>query len=220
MAHYFKDRATAGVALSKPLSKYRYDNTAVLALSPGSVLVAEQIAAELHAVLMMLLIEDVQLSQNDSTIIGTLDPRGQFMYNGAYSAGELEEWNSEFHASIEEDKMAKFSTMHRLLGENGIVDDKLLYGRKVILVSSGLKTGLSVASAVNYLKPIKTDMLIAAVPVATVAAVDRLHILTDEIHCLSVVEDYFDTNHYYENNDVPPTELIISKINEIIKNWH
>lgn len=219
MSQYFKDRASAGLELANQLAKLRYENVAVLALSAGSVLVAEQIASQLHAVLMMLLIEDINLSVNDPTIVGTLDPRGEFMYNKMYSAGELEEWTTEFHSSIEESKLSRFQHMHRLLGENGIVDDKLLYGRTVILVSSGLKTGLSAEAAANYLKPIHTERIVAAVPVASVAAVDRLHIITDEIHCLSVVEQYLDTNHYYDNNDVPSTEEVITKINEIISNW-
>ncbi len=219
MANYFKDRATAGAQLAQALSKYRFDNTAVLALSPDSVLVAEQIAAELHAVLMLLLIENVQLSESDKTIIGTINPHGEFTYNNMYSAGEIEELTSEYHESIEQGKFDKYAAMHRLLGEHGIVDDTLLYGRKVILVSSGLKSGMSIESAVNYLKPIKVDKIIAAVPVASVEAADKLHILTDEIHCLSVVEDFFETNHYYDKNDIPSTEIIISKIDQMIKNW-
>ncbi len=216
---YFKDRSTAGFELAQKLEKYRFENTVVIALSPGSVLVAEQIAARLHAVLMMLLIQNVNVSDRDPTVIGTMDTRGDFMFNNMYSAGEIEEWTSEFHGSIEENKMQKNTQMHKLLGEHGIVDDAMLHGRTIILVSSGLKTGLSVGAALNYLKPIKTEKIIAAVPVASINAIDRLHIITDEIQCLSVVENYLDTDHYYEDNHVPPTEEIVAKIDQIIKNW-
>ncbi len=219
MSRYFPDRATAGLELAKQLNKYRYENVAVLALSPGSVLVAEQIAVQLHAVLMLLLIEDVSVSASDPTVVGTLDPRGEFMYNNMFSAGQLEELNMEYHSSIEANKLERFQHMHRVLGEHGIIDDKLLYGRTVIVVSSGLKTGLSAEAAANYLRPIHTQKIVAAVPVASIDAVDRLHIITDEIHCLSVVEQYLDTDHYYDKNDVPSTEEVITKIDSIIKNW-
>lgn len=219
MSKYFSNRAVAGVELSVKLQKYRYENCAVLALNPGAVLVAEQIAAKIHSVLMMLLIEDIEISENDDTIIGTLDNRGSFIYNNTYSSGELEEWTSEYHNSIEAGKLTKLNEMHRLLGEHGVVDDKLLLGRNVILVSDGLRTGVTVAAAINYLKPIKTEKIISAVPVASVTAVDKLHLLTDEIQCLSVVEQYFDTAHYYDDNSIPDTPQIVAKIDQIIKNW-
>ncbi len=59
---YFESRATAGEELTKQLiEKYRYEDCAVLALTDGAVLVAEPIAAALHSVLTMLLIEPIEI---------------------------------------------------------------------------------------------------------------------------------------------------------------
>ncbi|MEI9913757.1 MAG: hypothetical protein WDN66_02015 [Candidatus Saccharibacteria bacterium] len=41
-----------------------------------------------------------------------------------------------------------------------------------------------------------------ATPVASVNAVDWMHVFADEIFCLSVVEDFIDNNHYYDVQDV------------------
>jgi phosphoribosylpyrophosphate synthetase len=53
---YFESRTHAGQVLAAQLfEKYRYENCAIVALSDGGVLVGEQIAAQLHCVLTMLL---------------------------------------------------------------------------------------------------------------------------------------------------------------------
>ena len=59
---YFESREEAGAQLAARLfDKYRYENCAVVALSDGAVLVGEQIAAALHCVLTLLLIENIDV---------------------------------------------------------------------------------------------------------------------------------------------------------------
>jgi predicted phosphoribosyltransferase len=57
-----------------------------------------------------------------------------------------------------------------------------------------------------YLKPVKYKRLIGATPVASVDAVDKLHILTDEVRVLSTKPNYLGTDHYYEENEIPDDE--------------
>ena len=40
--------------------------------------------------------------------------------------------------------------------------------------------------------------------------------VSDEIFCLSVIEEYIDTNHYYDTQDVPPHDLVIKIIDQRI----
>ena len=57
---YFESRAQAGQLLAvQLLERYRYENCAVVALSDGGVLVGEQIAAQLHCILTMLVTEGI-----------------------------------------------------------------------------------------------------------------------------------------------------------------
>jgi predicted phosphoribosyltransferase len=89
----------------------------------------------------------------------------------------------------------------------------------VILVADGLDNGASLDVAVDFLKPIRIRKLIVATPVATVPAVDKLHMIADELHVLDVKENFMGTNHYYEQNDIPSHEDTIAKINEVVLNW-
>jgi predicted phosphoribosyltransferase len=71
----------------------------------------------------------------------------------------------------------------------------------------------------EYLKPFRVLRVIVAAPVASVAGVDRAHLLADELHILSVTDNYFDTNHYYEVNDIPSREQALEYLKNFILSW-
>lgn len=216
---YFENRAQAGQLLAGPLlDRYRYENCAVVALSDGAVLVGEQIASALHCVLMMLLSEEIQVP-GESLSFGAVSQTGAFTYNGMYSTGEIEEYVSEFHGYLDEKKREAFQHINRLLGDGGIIDNELLRDHTVILVSDGLDSGASLDVAVDFLKPIRINRLIIATPTASVQAVDRLHILADELQILDVKENFMGIDHYYDQNNIPSHEETIAKINQIVLNW-
>lgn len=218
---YFKSRAAAGDLLARQLvPKYRYENCAVIALSDGAVMVGAQIAMQLHCVLTMLLTASITLPQ-ESAILAEMNQQGGVTYNDMFSAGELEEIQAEYFSYIEEQKLQKKFEMNRLLGAGGLISEELLKEHVVIVVSDGLNNGLSLAAAADFLKPIRIKKLIVATPFASVQAVDRMHILTDEIYCLNVLEDVISVDHYYdtEHSDVPSHDVVIKTIEQIILNW-
>jgi putative phosphoribosyl transferase len=215
---YFKSRAEAGQRLAKGLQKYQKEPTAIVALSDGAVVVGAQIAAVLHCVITMLLMEPIRLP-GEPDPVAVINQDGGFTYNNMYSTGQLEEFAAEYYHFIEQAKMEKLDEMHRLLGKGGLIRKDLLRGHNIILVSDGLSSGFSLDAAADYLKPVKAKRLIVATPFASVPAVDRMHILTDEIHCLSVIENALETNHYYTNNTLPSHETIVSTIKNIVDHW-
>lgn len=215
---YFHSRAAAGESLADQLMQYRYENCAVVALSYGGLAVAEPIAERLHAVLGLFLTEAIGIP-GENLDIGTVDQAGGFSYNASLSKGEIDDYYSEFHAYIDDQKREKFERINRLLGEGGTLDVNLLRQHVVILVADGLKTGTVLDAAEEFLKPIVMKRLVIATPIASVQAVDRMHILADELHCLSVTENYLDTQHYYDVEDVPSHEQALQKINSIILHW-
>jgi len=216
---YFESRAQAGQILAAQMvEKYRYENCVVVALSDGAVQVGEQIAQALHCILTMLLVEDIQVPGEDVSF-GGVSQNGGFTYNGMFSAGEIEEYSGEFHGYLEEQKREAFQRINRLLGDGGIIDSDMLRDHIVILVADGLDNGASLDVAVDFLKPIRIRKLVVATPVATVPAVDKLHMIADELHVLDVKENFMGTNHYYEQNDIPSHEDTIAKINEVVLNW-
>ena len=216
---YFKSRAEAGQKLAADIvPKYQGKQCAVVGLSDGGVMVGAQIAMQLKCVLTMLLTEAIELPREGAVAGITHD--GSFTYNNAtYSPGEIEEFVSESYHLIEQEKMEKMQQMHRSVGKGALIRKNLLRDKTVILVSDGLSNGFSLDIAMEFLKPVRYERLVIATPLADVDAVDRMHILADEIACLSVVKNYISTDHYYDVQDTPPHDLVIKTVEKIVSHW-
>lgn len=204
--------------IADDISSHNKENCVVVSLSEGGVVVGIEIAKRLHTSLFLLVMEDVQLP-GEQNPIATMSNAGTFTFNNEYSTGELEELSSDYRSVIEEKRILAFQKLNRIGGEESNIPKKLLKNHTVILVSDGFKNGLSLDVAADFLKPIKTKKIIVTTPVASVPAVDKMHLLGDEICCLSVVESYIDTDHYYQDNKLPDHQDIVKTMNDIILNW-
>lgn len=216
---YFDSRTQAGDLLARELvDRYRYEDCAVIALSDGGVVVGEQIAQMLHCILTMIVSEYVEIP-GESLILGGVSQAGEFSYNSSFSPGEIYQYESEYHGYLEEKKREAFQRINRLMGDGGIVSYDMLRDRVIILVSDVIDSGAIIDVATDFLKPIRIKKLVFATPIATVEAVDKLHMIADELHILDAKANFLGTNHYYADNDMPSHEETIDKINQIVLNW-
>lgn len=216
---YFESRIHAGQQLAADLfPRYRYENCAVVALSDGGVVVGEQIASALHCVLTMLLIENIEIP-GENLSFGSISEGGNFSFNSEVSRAEMEEYTTEYHGYFEEQKRISFQHINRLLGDGGLIDHDMLRDHTIILVNDGFDKTSIIDAAIDFLKPIRIARLVIVGPVASSEAIDKLHVAADELHILDVKANYFDTNHYYNQNEIPSHEETIDKINKIVLNW-
>ena len=216
---YFESREEAGIKLAILLfQKYRYENCAVVSLTDGGVIVGEQIASALHSILTMMLVEKIEIP-GESMSFGAVSQEGSFSYDSSISEGEMDEYTSEYHGYLEEKKREAFEKINRLLGDGGLIDRDMLRDHVVILVSDGMNNSAEIDAAMDFLKPIRITRLVIATPVASVQAVDKLHMIADELHILDVKDNYLETNHYYNRNTIPSHEETVAKINKIVLNW-
>lgn len=216
--NYFKSREEAGHLLSHKLIKYRFEDVIVLALNEGGVVVGAEIAKSLHSLIAMLLTKDVYLPDG-RTLMGVVNEQGGFVYNDAFSSGEIEEFESEYHEIIQ---TAKFNALHELhiaLGQGGILSKEYFRNRIVICVADNAFSGLTFNIAYDFLKTVKIKKLVMVSPLATIQAVDKLHVLADEIDILSVTEYPQNVDHYYNDKETPDHKKIIEIINDIVLSW-
>lgn len=178
----------------------------------------EQIAAQLHCPLMMLLSERIDVPGENATF-GAVADGGSFTYNSEFSTGEIDAYTTEFRGYLDDKKREATSAINKLIGDGGVVDVTLLQDRTVILASDGYYDLSIVDVALTFLKPIRTNKLIFAAPIATIPAVDKLHVAADELHILDVKENFMGVDHYYNDNTIPDTETIVAKISQIVLNW-
>lgn len=215
---YFRNRAQAGRVLCKELLHFRDQNVAVIALSPGGVILGAQIAMQLHASMALLLTENIFLP-GEPDAIAAMSSVGTFTYNNMFSPGQLEEAAGEFHSYIEAQRIEKLHKLNMIVGVDGEIKKEHLRHHVVILVSDGLNNAFSLDIAAGYLKTIAIKRLVVATPFASVPAVDRMHLMSDEICCLSVLPNYMFTDHYYDENIIPETDDLFKIIRNISYNW-
>lgn len=214
---YFKSRQAVGQILAGKLeNKYAGEQCIVVCLSEGSVVVGMEIAKVMRCEVFLLVSEDIELP-GEADPIGSISSSGIFTYNlNAYPSGELESINADYHSIIEQNRMHAFQKLNRITSKDGSsIPKSHLKNRTVILVSDGLRNGLSLDVASDFLKPIKIKRLVITTPIAAVEVVDKMHLVADKIVCLDVVEHYMGTDHYYENNDMPEHETIIETMKNI-----
>jgi predicted phosphoribosyltransferase len=216
---YFTDRSQAGELLATRLAKYRYENSAVLALSTGGVQVGERIARKLHCTLSLLMTARITAPGDVSLVLGTIDQEGDFTYNNLIPAGEMEEYMQDMHNYLEEEKLRHLYDMASLIGEGGLVKREMLAGRNVIIVTDGVKNGMSFDAALQYLKLIPTEKVIAAIPVGPAEVMERVSRMVDELHYLYIPDNFITVSHYYEDNTKLDPETVIRSINEVVSQW-
>ncbi len=215
---YFASRSQAGRMLAAPIFENYHDaNCSVLALGDGAVVVGIEIANQLHCGLMQLISSEIMLSREPMAIAG-ITASGTVVYNHSYSDGEIYELVNEYRGLIEQEKLTEMHNLNRRKG-NAINLDRLRR-HNIIVVSDGLKTSFPFDLAVEFLKPIAIEKLIAATPFASVQAVDRLHVIADDLYCLNVLPDYISTDHYYDQQDVPDHDTIVDTVERISLSWH
>ncbi len=216
---YFHDRAEAGDKLAEDLMPYRWENTAVLALSPGGVAVGEQIARHLHCTLSLLLTARISAPGEDSLVLGTIDQTGMFTYNSMITAGEMEEYMEDMRGYMEEQKMQRMYQMTAVVGENGLADPAQLQGRNVIIATDGVKNGISFDAAVNFLNGIHIEKTIAAIPVGPAEVIERIHGMVNELHYLYIPDNFLGVSHYFTDEGKIDPETVISRIDNVVARW-
>lgn len=216
---YFKSREAAGNLLASQIAKrHRHQKCTVVALNDGGVVVGMRIAMKLRAPITLLLTQEITLPRDDRAV-GGITAEGNFTYNNRLSSGEVNEIVMDYRTVIEQEKMARMHEMHVASGRGQLIRRDLLDNRIIILTTDGLHDTMTLNLALDFLKPIKIKKLVVATPLANVPAVDYMHLMTDEIFCLSVIEDYMTTDHYYDVPDVPDHETVIRTIERVVGSW-
>lgn len=215
---YFKSRAEAGVKLADELMPlYRYENTVVVALSEAGLAVGYQIAVNLHTALRRLLMKTIHID-DESIDYATIMPGGVVAINPSLSESEQSYYYGEYAGWLEEQIREGILSIDRLMGTDEVSPENMR-GYNVILTDDGINNPTKLEAALTWLKPARVDKVVLACPVISVPALDRAHILCDELHILGVAANYISTEHYYEEDDAPDSELARRMIDVTINNW-
>ncbi len=202
----FKDRKEAGLKLAQVLSSYKDSkDTIVLGLPRGGVVLAAEIARQLHIPLDIICPRKIGAPFNKEYAIGAITETGELVTNNG-TADELGVSGLYLEREIEEER-AQAQRRLALFRKGKPTRD--LENKCVILVDDGLATGLTMKAAILGARQEGADKIVVAVPVAPTETLHAIKELVDKIYCLSTPASFQAIGQfYYDFRQVEDEEVV------------
>lgn len=216
---YFKDRTEAGRLLAQEIgNKYANQNTAIVALNAGGIIIGAEIAKTLHSSLYLLPVASVLMREQAQSLsqMTTTSAFSAILNPDKYSIEEITN-NAEFMLSRLE--IENFLKNSPIFSREGAINKHLISRHNIIVVSDGIANGLSIALADQFFRPIATKDIIVAAPLCNADLTERVHDMTRDFYYLENIQSTFPISHYYEADDVPNSDQALQVMSTISLNW-
>lgn len=190
----FADREEAGKLLVAELSEYRDKNIVVLGIPRGGIIVAREIARELHAELDIVLAHKLRTPGHEELAMGSVAEDGKiFLNQEVVGESGVEE------AYIQQEKARQVAEIKRRTELFRRVRPKIpLEGRIVIVTDDGVATGATTQAALWAVRLEQPEKLIAAMPVGPEDTIRRLAKDVDEMLCLRAPPLFAAVGQFYQ----------------------
>ncbi len=206
----YKDRGDAGRRLASMLMRYRdMEDTLVLALPRGGVVVGQEIAKALHCPLDIIIIRKIGSPMEPELAIGAISETGAVVLNqDIISAYRVPDPYIQKEIERQKEEIARRITLYR--HGKGIIP---VQGKTIILVDDGIATGATIKAAILTLKKENISRLVAAIPVSSMSAEQEIKNMVDEWVCLKTPWDFRAVGAYYEDF----TQVTDEEVAELLK---
>ncbi len=187
----FKDRREAGQLLAEALRPLGLENPVVLGIPRGGIIVADEVARALGGVLDIVLVRKLGAPGNPEFALGALGEDGQVVLmpywdrfaDEVYLQGEITR-----QKGVLKSRIARYRAKRPRLA---------LTGREAVVVDDGVATGATMEAALRVVRAEGPKRLVAASPVMSKEAFQRLVPLADEVVALLIPEDFGAVGAYY-----------------------
>jgi putative phosphoribosyl transferase len=208
----FRDRHDAGQRLAQKLLPYKEaENTMVIALPRGGVVVGYDISLALRLPLDVFITRKLGTPSNPELAMGALAETGYRHMN--------EDVIREYHVSkaeVDEEILCQESEIRRRIERyRGGRALPSLKGQTVILVDDGIATGATFYASLGALLKAETARIVAAVSVAPPRVLAELKMLVDDVVVLHTSEWFFGIGQFYEQFPQVEDEEVITCLEEV-----
>jgi putative phosphoribosyl transferase len=208
----FKNRADAGQQLAKALKVYaNKDNTLVIALPRGGVVVGYEVARLLHLPLDIVCPRKIGAPVNPELAIGSVTETGEkILFQDLIKTLSVSE--AYIQEALEREKEKALWRLHYYRQHKPA---RQLKGKTVILVDDGLATGATMQAAIRTCKTEKAATLVLAVPVSPPDTLTDLKHEVDTAICLSAPPSFYAVGQFYLSFDPTSDEEVISLLSKL-----
>jgi len=195
----FKDRREGGRQLAKALTKrgYKGQNTLVLGIPRGGLVIADEVAKALSATLDVIIARKLRAPYRPELGIGAVVDGDHVTINEDLSraVGATQDYLTR-EIAYQGEEVERRLRFYR--GEHPAPE---ISGKTVIVVDDGIATGYTFRAALESLRQRHPDRLVAAAPVAAHDSAEMLKAFADEVVCLNTPTSFFAVGAWYQNFD-------------------
>lgn len=194
----FPDRAAAGIALAQELRRQRLPvPLIVLALPRGGVAVAYEVARVLRAPLDVMVVRKIGVPGQPELAMGAIASGGVVVHEagiGKEFPGLVQEFDRV--AAVQWAELDRRERLYR----RGLAPLDLK-GKTAVLVDDGLATGSTMLAAIRAAHKAGAGAIVAAAPVASPEAAERVRPEVDRLVILETPAALFAIGEWYHNFD-------------------
>lgn len=210
----FKNRQDAGKKLAKELKSFKnQENTILLALPRGGVVVAFVIAQELNLPLDLVVPRKIGAPNHEEYAIGAITETGQ----GIFDQAAIESLNVSRAYLDDKVKTEKKEAQRRLKTYRQDRPPLNLDGKTVIIIDDGIATGLTMQAAIESVKQKKAKKIIVAVPVSAQDSLSKIKKQADQVICLDTPLFFGAVGAFYENFEQTKDQEVIDLMTQAKK---
>jgi len=188
----FLNRKEAGKKLAKAIKDLKLDiypqDTVILALPRGGVVIGCEVAKVLHVQLGILVTRKIGAQFNPEYAIAAVSEH-------AFVAGLETEGAKEYLKA--ETKKERQEIVRRL--KEYKINKLNLNNKTILLVDDGLATGLTMQVAIMEVKLSRPKRIIVAVPVASLSALEIIKKHVDMVVCLTATDMFLGIGDFYQD---------------------
>jgi len=190
----FADRTEAGYLLAQQLISLRNKKPVVLGIPRGGLIVAAALASKLRAELDIVLARKLGAPDQPELAMGALTEDGTvFLNRDIVKAIAVTKLDVEREKSRQMKEIQRRTQLIR-----SILPKTSLKGGIVVVTDDGVATGATMQAALWAVSQEGPERLIAAIPVASQDALDKLSADADEIICLRLPPVFYAVGQFYE----------------------
>jgi len=211
--YMFKDRSDAANRLKEqlPVEQMKHEKWHLVAVSSGGLELIHHLNKRLKLEIDFLFSAGIYAPKNSECELARVSEYEEIVINDRLvEAFEITHDYIYGEASRKhEDKILSYIYKYR---KGAHFAD--MQGKTIMLVDEGAESGLKLMGAIKTVLAMNPKAVYIAVPVMPSDLLDSLEPLADEIFLVSSLDDYVETNNYYENFSAVTDEQIEQYLGE------